>query len=84
MKTWYCVATQFYIDGRISARMTTTEQSERKPDNTQVYIKYAGYMVHLMWLDDKAYAERYVEEINRDAAADGTSLTHVRQRVNNY
>ena len=60
MKTYYCVTTEFYDDGRVTAAITATLEADTQPENTFKNLRDKD--VYNDWFADKADAEAFVEE----------------------
>lgn len=61
MKTYFCVTSAFYDDGRVTAAITDSKEAEQKPENT--YNGSArGRDIYSDWFESKEEAEKYVED----------------------
>lgn len=60
MKTYYCVTTGFYDNGRVTAAITATVEADTPPENTSKTLRDKD--VYNDWFDNKAGADAFVEE----------------------
>ncbi len=60
MKIWYCVTSTFYDDGRASAAITDTCESQNKPDDS--FNSTSRRDIYRDWFGDKEEALAFVNE----------------------
>ncbi len=60
MKTWYCVTTAFYDNGRVVAAITDTKEAEKKPESTCSELRSRD--VYNDWFGSVEEAKAFVEE----------------------
>lgn len=60
MKTYYCVTTSVYDDGRITAAITYTKESEHKPQSHSKETRKCD--IYTDWFDNEKDAQAFIEE----------------------
>ena len=60
MKTYYCVTSVFYDDGRVTAAITSERTADDKPENG--YTSTNRCDIYTDWLDSWEQAEAFVKE----------------------
>lgn len=63
MKTYYCVTTAVYDDGRIISAITSVVEAVCKPENSSKSLKRRD--VYNDWFDSQEEAREWVEEAKR-------------------
>ena len=59
-KKWYCVTSSFDDRGRVTAAITATVESDKKPDSG--YKSTSQKDIYTDWFDSREAAEEFVEE----------------------
>lgn len=60
MKTYYCVTTSVYDDGHITAAITGTKQSEKKPQSHSKETSKCD--IYTDWFESEADANAFIRE----------------------
>lgn len=60
MKTWYCVTSSFYNNGKVTSRITDTKESVDKPESNYKELKRCD--VYTDWYATKEEADAAVQE----------------------
>ena len=60
MKTFYCVSSAFYDDGKCIAEIVCSVKAEKKPENTFKHGTRADY--YCDWFHDKKEATKFMAE----------------------
>ena len=63
MKTWYCVTTAYYDNGKTTAAITGITEAERKPEDYSISSRDRD--VYLDWYETLAEAEKAVRDARR-------------------
>lgn len=57
MRTWYCVTSSVYDDGRITAAITSSVRSDKKPETMSKSLSRKD--IYTDWFDDRGEAEAF-------------------------
>jgi len=60
MKTYYCVTSVFYNDGRVTAAITSEQATEDKPEDG--YTSTSRRDIYTDWFDSREQAEAFVKD----------------------
>lgn len=61
MKTYFCVTSSFYDNGKVAAAITDSKEADQKPENTYESLKKKD--IYNDWLESKEEAEKFIEDL---------------------
>ena len=60
MKTYFCVTSAFYNDGRVTAAITESKEAEQKPESTNKSLRDRD--IYSDWFESNQEAEKCIED----------------------
>ncbi|HAB60043.1 MAG TPA: hypothetical protein DCE48_04925 [Lachnospiraceae bacterium] len=60
MKTYFCVTSTFYDNGKVAAAITDSREADQKPENS--YKSLNKKDVYNDWFESKEEADEYIKE----------------------